>query len=992
MKHKISLSKKLGKYIIVCLFFSSFGQLINAQQTYTFSGKVMESNIKQPVIGAAVQIANTTIGGTTDIDGNYNFSGNLKPGKYKINFSFLGFSNKSVDITLGTSANVKTDVTLLPDLMSLDEVIVTGTSVKTSKKQLGNSISTLSSKDLLNSGATGIDQALAGKISGALVMQNSGDPAGGITLRMRGPSTITGNSDPLYVVDGLIVSNSSREVINLGGNTQNRLTDLNPNDIDRIEVLKGAAAAAIYGSRASNGVVQIFTKRGKAGKPSFSFTTNFKINELRKEIEYNKVPLAWVDSFNNANITTKPLEKRYNIHDAIFDTGYGTENFLSVSGGNENTKYFASTAFLLNEGIVKSTDFQKFSFTTNLDQKVNSWLKFNLGLNYIQSKSNDIPNGGINSTDGAITGFLYFDNAVNPQADEFGVYPKSSPWVTRTNPAEAVARFEYGQRTNRVLTNIGLVANPFKGFTANFMTGFDYYNQSGTAFVPLANTSTYSTGYAARSDVNSFQYNMDLNASYKFDINDNFESTTTAGATRQYENVEQISLASDRLAPGIKVASGGTIISSGDSRSEIAMWGEFLQQTFGYKKKLFVTGAIRSDGASVFGPDERNQMYSKVSSSYIISNENFWGKTFGDNFNSLKLRAAWGQAGNLTAIGPFDRTLNYSPSAIDGASGVLPSTLLGNENVKPERQEEIELGFDAEFLKNRIGFEFTYYKQKVSDLLLRRELAPTSGFSYRYENIGKLENEGIEILLRATAIDTEDFDWNVTTTYARNNNTVTKVAGNYIPFGDSFATNYVIEGQPLGVFYRGFYARDASGNIALDANGLPYTGTNPDGSKSKIIGDPNPDWFGSLINEFNYKKFNLKFQLDAVQGYDVMNWNRRLMDNTTYGGGYNAGQELLGNIPKGTGRAQYVIFEEFVEDGSFVKLREIALSYTFNPKNSGFQSIRVSFVGRNLISWDNYSGFDPEINTTGQSNGTRGFDFAAVPIPKTYQIGINATF
>lgn len=280
----------------------------------------------------------------------------------------------------------------------------------------------------------------------------------------------------------------------------------------------------------------------------------------------------------------------------------------------------------------------------------------------------------------------------------------------------------------------------------------------------------------------------------------------------------------------------------------------------------------------------------------------------------------------------------------------------------------------------------------MSDLLLRRELAPTSGFSYRYENIGKLENEGIEILLRATAIDTEDFDWNITTTYARNNNTVTKVAGNYIPFGDSFATNYVIEGQPLGVFYRGFYARDASGNIALDANGLPYTGTNPDGSKSKIIGDPNPDWFGSLINEFSYKKFNLKFQLDAVQGYDVMNWNRRLMDNTTYGGGYNAGQELLGNIPKGTGRAQYVIFEEFVEDGSFVKLREIALSYTFNPKKSGFQSIRVSFVGRNLISWDNYSGFDPEINTSGQSNGTRGFDFAAVPIPKTYQIGINATF
>ncbi|MDD5151207.1 MAG: carboxypeptidase-like regulatory domain-containing protein, partial [Flavobacterium sp.] len=243
MKHKISLSKKLSKYIVVCLFFSLFGQLINAQQTYTFSGKVMDASIKQPIIGASVQVGKTKLNGSTDIDGNYNFSGSLKPGNYTIVFSYIGFSNKSQNITLGTDSNVETNVSLLADLMNLDEVVVTGTSVKTSRKQLGNSIATLSAKDLSNSGATGVDQAMAGKISGALVQQNSGDPAGGVSVRMRGPSTITGGSDPLYVVDGLIVSNSSREVIKLGGNTQNRLVDLNPNDIDHIEILKGAAAA-----------------------------------------------------------------------------------------------------------------------------------------------------------------------------------------------------------------------------------------------------------------------------------------------------------------------------------------------------------------------------------------------------------------------------------------------------------------------------------------------------------------------------------------------------------------------------------------------------------------------------------------------------------------------------------------------------------------------------------------------------------------------------
>jgi TonB-linked SusC/RagA family outer membrane protein len=946
----------------------------------------MDSSSNQPIIGAAVQIANTTIGGTTDIDGNYIFSGKLKPGNYKLNFSSLGFSNQSKSLSIGDGVDIKTDISLLPDLMKLDEVIVTGTSVKTSRKQLGNTISTLSSKDLLNNGATGLDQAMSGKMSGVLVMQNSGDPAGGISIRMRGPSTIAGSSDPLYVIDGLIVSNSSRQVIDLGGNTQNRLVDINPNDIERIEVLKGAAAAAIYGSRASNGVVQIFTKRGKTGKPSFSFTSNLKVNELRKKMDYNKVPLQWANPNDIHNLATIPAQ-RYDVQDVVFGTGIGKENFLSVTGGSENTKYFASTSYLDNEGIVKSTDFKKFSFSSNIDQTVNSWLKFNLGLSYIQSKSVDVPEGGITSDGGALTDFIFWNNKDNPNPDQYGVLAPG----TFPSPYEAVHSLKYGQTVNRTMTNIGIVATPFKGFTANFMTGFDYYNQSGTGYVPVGSTA-YASGYASRSDVNSFQYNTDLNVSYKFHINEDFESTSVAGVTRQYEKVQQISLASDRLAPGVEVASAGTIISSGDSRSEIALWGEFLQQTFGYKDKLFLTGAIRSDGASSFGTDEQNQTYLKTSGAYMISNENFWGKTFGTSFNSLKLRAAWGESGNLTAIGAYDKNINFNPISISGATGLLPSTLLGNENIKPERQVETELGFDAGFLNNRIGFEFTYYKQKITDLILKRGLAPTTAFSTQYENIGAMQNEGIEILLRATPIKSENFDWEITSTYSKNTNIVTEVAGGKIAFADSFATNYVITGQPLGVFYRSFYARGADGQISLNADGLPYKGTNPDGTTSKVIGDPNPKWFGSLINEFKYKDFSLRVQLDAVQGFDVMNWDRRIMNHPSFGGGVEQGEELLGNITKGTGKANYVIFEGLVEDGSFVKLREVTLSYTIRPKKIGFQSIRFNLVGRNLISWDNYSGWDPEVNTTGQSNGTRGFDFAAVPIPRTFQIGVNATF
>lgn len=980
-----------AKGFLLGLMLTLMGATGFAQQTYTFTGSVTDQSVGQPIIGVTILVENTSIGGTTDFDGNYNFSASLQPGNYQLVFSYLGFRTQKVAVSLGATLQINNDVALTPDLMNLDEVIVTGTSVATSKRQLGNAISTVSAKDLEDSGATAIDQGLSGKIAGALVQQNSGDPAGGISVRLRGPSTIAGSSDPLYVIDGLIVSNSSTELIDLGGNTQNRLVDLNPNDIERIEIIKGAAAAAIYGSRASNGVVQIFTKRGSAGKPSFSFTTNFKINELRNEMPYNKVNLAWVDPFDRNNLETVPTE-RFNLQDEIFDTSVGTENYLSVSGGNQNTKYYVSGAFLHNEGIVKNTNFQRFSFNSNIDQKLYSWLNLSFGLNYIQSESEDIPNGGINSADGAITGFLFSDNSINPQPDESGVFPVTSLLVPRTNPAEAVDRFEFQQRTNRTITNIGLVANPFEGFTANFRAGFDYFNQSATGFIPPGNTSTQQNGFATRSDANNFQYNIDLNLSYKFNITEDIQSTSVLGGTWQFERFDRIGLTSDRLPPGVKVASGGTIVGQIDSRSKKSFWGGFIQQTFGYKNKLFLTGALRLDGASVFGDDEREQFYGKASGSYLISDEDFWSNTFGDILSSMKLRASWGQAGNLTAIGAFDRFFNFNPLSIGGSSAVVPSTLLGNENLKPERQEEYELGFDAGFWGNRIGLEFTYYKQNVEDLLLQRELAPSTGFSTRFENVGELENEGIEILLRANPLKFKDFNWNITATYSRNNNTVTKVAGNNITLPGSFSTSFVIEGQPLGVFFRSFYARDANGEIVLDANGFPVRGTNPDGSTSKVIGDPNPDWFGSLINEFSYKNLALKIQLDAVQGYDVFNWNRRLLDNVIFGGGAGVGRELLGQQPKGTGSVQANIFEEFVEDGSFVKLRELALSYTIRPQKLGLQSLKFSLVGRNLISWDDYSGFDPEINTTGQSNGVRGFDFAAVPIPRTFQIGINATF
>ncbi|MEN1783610.1 MAG: SusC/RagA family TonB-linked outer membrane protein [Bacteroidota bacterium] len=980
------------KLLLFCSLVCSLG--LHAQNQYSFSGTVTESGTGSPIIGASVFIANTSFGGVTDFDGQYTFEANLAEGTYTLTTSYIGYSNNNLALELGSTSELTNDIELAEDLLSLDEVVVTGNTVGVNKRTLGNAISSVKAEELVNNGAIAVDQAISGKISGALVQQNSGDPAGGISIRLRGPGTILGNSDPLYIVDGILISNSSNSdnLVDLGGTSQNRLVDLNPNDIERIEVIKGAAAAAIYGSRASNGVVQIFTKKGRTGEPKFSFSTSLRVNELRKEIDYNTVPLAWVDPFDRSNLETVPVE-RFNYQDDFFGSGFGLENFLSVSGGNERTSYYISGSFLDNEGIIKNTDFQRIGFKTNITQKAWDWLEINTGLNYVRSVSNDIPNGGINSAYGAITGFVFSDNSVNPNPDASGVYPITSLLVPRTNPLEAVNRFDFGQKVNRVITSIGLNATISDKLSASYLLGLDFFNQSATAFIPINNTSPSGDGFARRADINNFQYNSDFNLTYKTALNEAIQSTTTVGGSWQYEEFDRIGIEAEGLAPIVEVATSGGIVAQGERRSQISYWGSFVQQSLSYKDKLYLNGALRVDGASTFGEDERNQLFGKASLSYVISDEDFWKNTFGSVFNTFKLRTSWGQAGNLTALSAFQRFTSFNPGALNGSPFLTPDDEQGDLGLAPERQEEFEIGFDAGLFDNRLGIEFTYYKQNVTDLLLPRELAPSTGFDTRIENVGNLENEGIELLLRGAPVKTNDFSWDVTATFSTNENVVTKVAGGgQFALAGSFGTNFVIEGEPLGVFYRQFYAREADGSISLDENGYPFAGANEDGTTSKVIGDPNPEWFGSLINEFTYKNFTLRVQLDAVQGFDIFNWNRRLLDNVIFGGGANVGQELLGNRPKGTGGAQAGIFEEFVEDGSFVKLRELALSYDFKPPFDSIDNVKISLVGRNLISWDDYSGWDPEINTAGQSNGVRGFDFAGVPIPRTFQLGVNVSF
>lgn len=1001
IKHLLT-SKVPYRYYALLMMLGASSMAFAQQKNYTIKGKVTDSRTGQSVPGTTIKLKGTNQTVSTNANGEFTLTTSVNPGKYDLLLSNVGYAPSTTSIELGNQTTLTLSPSLQEDLVRMNEVIVIGNAVGTSRKVLGNAVSTVNAKDIANSNATSIDQALTGKVAGAQISQNSGNPAGGISVQLRGPSSIVGGGSPLYIVDGVIVNNSSTELLDLGGYSQNRLVDINPADIENIEIIKGAAAAAIYGSRASNGVVQITTKKGKEGKPTFTFSTSLKTSSLRKKLPYNTYGKTFaktdVADLSQIDVT------RYDYQDKIFQTGIGTDNNVSISGGTAGTKYYISGTYLNNQGIIKNTDFTRGGLRARLDQDLNSWLKLGAGMNYVYSHSNEMPNGGMTEAYGALTGFIFSNNFINPEKDQNGKYPSTTPVavVKRTNPLEAINNFKFAQRTSRFIGNLSLQAKPLEGLTLNYILGFDNANSLGTAYIPPGNTTpSYEKGYAQRADITTFMLNNDFNASYQTKIGDWLESTTGAGLTFQTEKNMSTNLKATQMGYGGETIDNGVVVPK-ELRSDMNIFGAFFQQTFGINEKLYLTGAIRYDMSSVFGSENRSQFYPKVSGSYVLSNEQFWQNSAINNvLSSFKIRASYGQSGNLTALSPFDRYTNYSPFNTGGINGIIPTDRMGNEGIKPERQEEFEIGTDLSMFRDRLGLEFSYYRKNVKDLLLDINLTPSTGYSVQYANIGTMTNRGMEFLLRGVPVLKENFKWNITAVYSHNKNVVNNVPGGILMYTAGFGQVAAVNGSPLGAFYATYFARNEDGSVYHNAAGLPTTakvgkdnnGVPTGATLKKVIGDPNPDWTGSLINEINIgSKWTFRAQLDAVVGQDVFNFTRRVGDRDLYGGLAGYEPELRGEVPKGTSAALFSIMENWIEKGSFVKVREVSASYNWARPNSKIKNIRFSLAGRNLFSFDNYSGWDPEVNAAGQSNAVRGFDFVEVPLPRQVIAGVNLTF
>ncbi len=1019
---------------ITLLTAYSYGQVRITGKISTTTGAAAES--------VSVTVKGTKFGGLADNSGSYSFNATLNPGKYTVVFSGVGFQEKEAALVIGSDKTYTINMQLSDKVSKLDEVVVTGTSQGTTRRQLGSYISSVKA-DELTQGATGnVLAALQGKTAGAQITQNSGDPAGGMSVRLRGISSISSSSEPLYIIDGVIVNNGTNRVTNTSGNYdgtnfvgaigQNRLSDINPNDIERVEVLNGAAAAAIYGSRANAGVVQIFTKKGKSGAPTVSFSTSYMTSSLRKQVETNQSPTkfggptdgpgAQTQDVLTPALTNTTAVTRYNYWDYIFRNASGTDNNLAISGGTDKTKYYISGSYFYNQGIIPNTDFQRFSFRSNVDQVLNNWATFNLGLNFTNSSANEKPDG--NSFFSPMNGVTIIGNFHNIwQRDALGNIQAVGE-RGRTNPVSIIEDIKQKQTTNRVIASMGLKLKPVKNLTVDYTMGIDNYAQNGTTYIPPfaynVNTAFFGggstldptqNGYASTGNNNFFAINHDLNATYSTSITSNISSVTQVGFSQQYEKNNYSLLQGRGMAPFVQTVNGASTILPGvDERSEISVSGAYVQQNFKYRNQFFLTGAVRVDGSSVFGKDQRNQTYYKASGAYVISSTDFWSKLGVSKWWDLfKVRVAYGESGNLTGIGAYSRFNTYSSSSYIGRTALNSSGTLANENVKPERQQETEFGFDLSFLDNRLGLTVNIYNKKVKDLLINRFIAPTAGFSSLLDNFGSLENKGYEVVLTGTPVAKKDFKWDVTGIYNHNRNKAVSIGQSLTLLSTNSGTPVaIIEGQPIGVFYGTFFARDASGNLVKNPAGIPaqeagvqnstlvYTpGRNattglPSGATvRRIIGDPNPDYTASLVNEITYKKLSLRFQIDAVRGGNVFNADFRTRQGV--GNGKVAEQEQLGQIPRGYVAGIYAIEEWRISDGSYTKLRELALTYHIG-KIKGFSDLNVTFSGRNLISWDNYNGFDPEVNAGGQSTLLRGIDFGAVPIPKTFSFGIQAKF
>ncbi len=1066
--------------LVICIL--TCGAELLAQRTV--SGTVQD-NSGAPLIGVNVVEKGTTRGTVSDINGN--FSINVSGEEAILVFSYTGYLTQEIPV----GAQNVFDVTMEENVEVLDEVVVSALGFREEKDELGYASSSVSSEKVTNSGEATLLNALSGKSSGVRISRNSGDPGAGSYIQIRGLSTITRDAQPLIVVDGIPISNDVRGNSSSGGVSQeSRLNDINPNDIESITVLKGASAAALWGTRALGGVIVITTKGGSYNqKLKVSVRSSYSVDQINRKYplqttfgqgtrgRYNqRARDSWGDKIadrsggadvvdengqffvdQNGNTWYRILEKNSREifddanFDLIFQNGGYWENDVSVSAGNERSNIFFSLSNLDQEGIIRNnSDYNRTTVRTNAEHRLTDDIVLNANLNYSRTSSNRIQKGSNSS--GLYLGLLRtppdFDNS--GYRGDFFARPGAAPVSNRhrsyrepigadgtptyNNPSWTINEQENKASVDRFIGKFELTATPTSWLSLIGRVGLDHYSeQRDEFFTPGSASGAFLTGLFGSELATNTIFNMDYIAKAGKSFGRNFSGNLLVGFNyndrkRTVDGSEIINFIQfTDVASGVRDIDNATP----ENRTVNSTFGQertaavYSSASFSAYDMFFLNGTLRAESASTFGENVDNTfLFPSASLAWQFSN---LGAFANSPLSFGKFRVSYGEVGVQPAR-YRNTNVFVSPTYADeyggdldlglyGNGAFVPSVVLGNNNLRPERKKEFEIGADLRFFKDRLALSGTYFFNRTEDVLLDFPVANTRGFDEIYANGAEIENRGVELDLGYNVINTKNFDWNLELIYTSVRNEVTDLGGvASINLGGLAAVNSrAVEGQPIGVLWGSRILRDANGNIIFDDNGFPEQD-----ELEGVIGDPNPDWQGSLISGFRYKNFKLTALFETFQGADIYAGTKSVLLNlgrwASTANEMTAPQDLRefnGNvIPAGTvfrgsmqdfGAGPVALTESwytgdggffsngndeiYIEDGSWTRLRELNLSYRLSndwlKKRTGLSSVEFIATGRNLLLWTPFEGNDPDTSISGVS-AARGVEYFNNPGTQSY--------
>jgi TonB-linked SusC/RagA family outer membrane protein len=1063
------MKPKLNKHIFLLALLMSFCMIsVTLAQSRTITGTVVSATTEEPLPGATIMVKGTTSGTVTDLDGKYVLV--VPIDKEILIFTYLGYKMREEKILNRPVVNIK----LEEDILGLETVVVTALGIPKEKLSLGVSTQEVTGAKIASSGEENFIEGLSAKAAGVQVVGAAGTPGASSKIIIRGPSTFSNENQPLIIVDGVPVDNNTNGTVagdnpfnaNLAGvSNSNRAIDINPDDIESVNILKGPAAAALYGSRASSGAIIITTKRGnQKGDDAVhvQFSSTLEINQVSKLPaqqnkyaqgtgggnltnngtlivegdyetadpgldylwdtddmgEYNGTPESWGPPMENAGLT--PVD---NLGD-FFQSGLTYNNNISISGGSDKGSMRFSIGSTKDNGVIPNTNYNRTSIRINSDLQVWNKFKITADANYIRSGGNRVQNG--NNLSGVMLGLLRAPTSYNLSAGyEYPSGANRNYFANYDNPYWTIYNNPFTDQVNRFIGNFGAIYTPYDWATITYRLGTDSYSDERKQIFAIGSNDP-DNAPGGQIEENLIRYNQvysDLIISGSKNVNESITINYTLGNNITILDDNYLySRGRDLTIPDYyNIGNASDLYSSQQTTQQrnAAFFGEI---GFDFQSFLFINLTGRNEWSSTYGANEGAAFFPSMNTSFVFSElmntNNIW--SFG------KIRAAIAQVG-IEPQPYSSNTYFVSPLFTDGFTGGygfpflgLPgfghsqSNILGNPELSPERLTAAEVGIELKFWRGRIDLEAVVYQQVSSELLLVKPIAATSGFSYVYDNVGEMKNQGIEITLNADIIRKKDFTWNVGGNFSKNENEVTQLAGGVdeieleVGFDDPAA--YLIVGQPYAVLYGSKWQRSPDGDILINENtGLPLLDT-----INGIIGDPNPDWLMNINTLFTWKNIGVSALFDIRKGGDIWCGTVARMNaigiseasaarDTVYviDGVVEVANGVYAENTTAIGPDQYFdnylgdagASEQQIFDGSWVRLREVKLTYDFElDKRNVVKGLSLSATGRNLWLHTKYPGVDPETSLTGAGSNISGFDWFNNPGTKSYLFTLTASF